>query len=97
MSRDLYYNHKWLQANGKKVTVAGKEYIIRVEAHKAIYPYEHYVISVTADPVDKSDEEYLHIKRMLGDDWATDVLEAGEAFYASVYEQCFGKEEINYV
>jgi len=89
MSHDLRNREYWLEANGKTVKVEGKKYKIKVSSWKAIYPYERYVISVMAEMVDKDDPEYVEIRRNLGDDWSTDVLESGEDFYAAVYTQLF--------
>lgn len=91
--KDLQGNERWVGANGKIVIVDGKQYKIRVTSFEAIYPYKRYVISVYADPVDKEDPEYRRIKALLGDDWMTDVLDSlDDAFYASVFGQCFPGE-----
>lgn len=93
MSKDLRFYKKWLDANGKIVDINGKKYKIKVSAYGAVYPYERMVISVYADMIDKNDPEYIEIKKVLGDDWSTDVLESNDATYMSIYEQCFGKGE----
>lgn len=89
MSKPLDNYSCWLDADGKIVTINDKEYKIRVTTHKAIYPYERWVINVSAIMVDQTDPEYLRIKNDLGDDWSTDVLESGDDIYTSIYNQCF--------
>ena len=89
MSQDLSRREFWLEANGKTVKVQGKKYKIKVSSWKAIYPYKRYVISVMAEMVDKDDPEYIEVRRILRDDWSTDVLESGDDFYCAVHEQLF--------
>ena len=89
MSQDLKGREQWLEANGKVVKVEGKKYKIKVSSWLAIYPYRRFVVSVDAEMINKQDTEYLEIKKDLGDDWSTDVLESGDEFYIDVYQQCF--------
>lgn len=64
----------WLEHNGKVVTLDGVKCKLAVDAYKAIYPYEHRVLRVFAEPIDKQSAEYQRVKSDLGDDWSTDVL-----------------------
>ena len=64
----------WLNANGKEVLINGIKHILRVSVYRAIYPYEHQVLTVHAEPKNKNTEYYQATKKELGDDWSTDVL-----------------------
>jgi len=79
----------WLEANNKNVFIGGKEHVVKVDSFLAKYPYERYVISVDAEMIDKNDPEYLEVKKLLGDDWSTDILDSGDDVYADVYNQLF--------
>lgn len=65
---------RWLEHDGKTVTIDRIKYKIKVSSYRARYPYPHDVITVDAVPVNKRAKHYLDIKRKLGDDWVTDVL-----------------------
>jgi len=68
----------WAEFDGRKVTVEGHDYILRVTSYMAIFPVEQRVISVYADPVDKDSQWYWDHHRQAGGAWSTDVLESFE-------------------
>lgn len=72
----LEHHKEWLNYDGCKVILNGIAHNIMVSTHKAFYPYECDIITVHADPVDKRTKYYQDIKRELGDDWSTDVLDS---------------------
>jgi len=87
MSQDLdQHNSWWLQQDGKTVLLDGIAHVIRVSTYRASYPYERDVISVQAEPVNKTTQYYLAIKKVLGDDWSTDVLASGPSFQTQVMQ-----------
>lgn len=78
MSRSYKYNSYWVELDGYEVTLDGHAHIIRVSSYMAIFPYRQRVITVYAVPNDTDSEWYRTIRRKLGDDWSTDVLESSE-------------------
>ena len=91
MNHDLLGKEYWLTANGRQVTIRGKEYIIHASCYYASYPYARQVLTVHAEMLDKNDPEYLKVKKDLGDDWSTDILDSSIEIYCDVYNQLFGK------
>jgi hypothetical protein len=81
-------NIMWASCNGVKVTVFGKEYVIKVS-----YGYDNGVrqIQVMADPINKEDINYQNIKAKIGEDWMIDILADDTGFYAAVYKEVFGE------
>lgn len=80
-------NENWLLHNGKKVTIAGNEYRLKVRSYPAIYPYRHTALQVDAEMLDRSHPYYLTIKGILGDDWTTDILGSEIEVQTEVLEQ----------
>jgi hypothetical protein len=70
----------WLEWNGSHVRIEGMLCMLRVEQRRAIYPYPHDVLDVSAVPtmVAKRSEAYLRIKDDLRDDWDFSVLATPE-------------------
>lgn len=85
--RDLEYYREWLEANGKEVLLDGLAYRLKVTTFMAVYPYRREVISVMAEPVNKNSRHYLEVKRDLGDDWSTDVLDSDASLIVDVARQ----------
>jgi hypothetical protein len=81
------YNEQWLQHAGKTVVIGGLKHRIEVNTYRAIYPYEHTVISVHAVPVSKHSKHYKEVKQQLGDDWSTDILESDVELQTEVLRQ----------
>jgi hypothetical protein len=76
MSRSMNYAAHWLEHDGKHVVVDGIAYTIKATSYMAVYPYAEERVSVYAAPVSKQSKYYRDIKRYLGDDWSTDVLDS---------------------
>jgi hypothetical protein len=87
--KPLKGNERWINVNGKIVTIDRKDHRLQVTILTVRRPYNGYVISVFADPIDKQDEDYLRIKEIIKDDWMIDVLEAEDDTYMEVFLQCF--------
>lgn len=68
-------NSHWLEYDGFTVTIDGIKHLIRARSGRAIYPYPHNDIHVTAEQVDKTTKSYQDVKRYLGDDWLLDVFQ----------------------
>lgn len=66
----------WMELHKKEVSIDGIIHVLNVSVFTAIYPYKHDVISVMAEPKDKTTKYYRDEKRRLGDDWSIDVLES---------------------
>ena len=81
------YNQVWLEHNGKVVVLDNLKYRLEVSTYKAIYPYEHQVISVHAVPVSKNSKHYQEVRRVLKDDWSTDVLESSVETQTEILSQ----------
>lgn len=82
-----YYGETWEKHDGKEVTIDGYKYILRVSVYNAVYPYEHKAISVYADPKNKDCKYYQDVKRELGDDWSTDVLDSDPELSGHILNQ----------
>lgn len=80
----------WLEHDGKVVTVDGVKCKLAVSAYTAIYPYNHRVLRVFAEPVSKRSAEYRRIKSELGDDWSTDVLASDVELQSEILSQLEG-------
>ena len=76
MAHFLETNTEWLDHHNKTVTIDNLAYTVKVSTRRAIYPYEHNAISVTAECKNKDSRYYRAIRAQLGDDWVTDVLES---------------------
>lgn len=77
MSKPLSdFNSQWIKHHGATVKIGKHAHVIKVSVYDAIYPVHQRVISVYADPVNKHSVEYLKTKKILGDDWSTDLLES---------------------
>ena len=63
------------QTTGIKWLIGGVESEVVIERYRAIYPYEHMVTKVIAEPTVKGKKSavYQEFKRELGDDWSTDM------------------------
>ena len=72
------FHQDWLEHDGKICIVDGLKCRVKVVTGKAIYPYPHSTIEVSAVPVSKQSKKYKKIKDQLGDDWSTDLLESFE-------------------
>lgn len=66
------YHQEWLDYHGLKVLYEGRAY--RLEARSFTPVHGEDRITVFATPVNKSSKMYREVKRTLGDDWSTDVL-----------------------
>jgi len=77
----------WLEHDGKVVRINNIKHVLRVSCYEAIYPYPHQVITVHADPKDKSTKYYQNQKVELGDDWSVDVLESNPVLQADILRQ----------
>lgn len=78
---------EWLDHDGKFVLIDGLKYRLSVKTYRARYPVERDVISVHAEPVNKRSKHYREVKRELGDDWSTDVLESSLELQADILSQ----------
>jgi len=77
MSKPLSdWNSRWIKYDGATVKIGKHSHVIKVSVYDATYPVHQQVISVYADPVNKHSVEYLKTKKILGDDWSTDLLES---------------------
>ena len=82
--------------NGFVVKYKGINHIIKYYEHNAIYPYNHISRSCYLEPEDKSAEYYQDIKKMLGDDWSTDITTIAPYQYMLICQQLGILEEILY-
>ena len=80
-------NEHWLQHHNKVVLIDGLKYKLDISTHKAIYPYEHTVLSVYANPVSKNSKHYREVRAVLRDDWSTDILESDIEVQCNVLNQ----------
>lgn len=79
-------NSHWLEYDGFIVTIDGIKHRIRARSSRAIYPYPHDSLSVTAEEIDKTRQGYQDVKHHLGDDWLLDVFQIeGQA---DIEQQC---------
>lgn len=95
MPRSTEFYGDWVQHHGKVVEIDGHKHRIRCSVYMARYPTEREVISVYAEPVDKTSEYYLESKRKLKDDWATDILDSDVELQSDVLQQCEQQPPIN--
>lgn len=72
---------EWLQYDGFTVTVDGKR-------RRIITRVVGDWITVEAEMLNKRDPEYVEIRRKLGDDWVTDVLDSGPQTEAAYLMAC---------
>ena len=84
---------EWLEHDGKTVylqTETGKPYAcyVRVNTVLCRYPYEYRGITVYAEPINKQAKHYRELRRKLGDDWDTDILDSSLETYGEVLQQC---------
>jgi hypothetical protein len=70
----------WLEWNGAAVTIEGMWCRLRVTQRRAIYPYVHTVLDVSAVPTASArrSEAYLRVKAELRDDWDYAVIATPE-------------------
>ena len=66
----------WADFDGRKVVLDGHVHVLRVSSYVATFPRKERVINVHADPEDKTSKWYRDVRRQLGDDWSTDVLQS---------------------
>jgi len=78
---------RWLEHDGKIVTIDSYTHTLKVSVYEAIYPYTHMVCRVMAEPLDKQSAWYQGLKQQLGDDWSTDVLGSDSDVTVSVMQQ----------
>jgi len=76
----------WAEFDGRKVEIDGHVHILRVSSYEVIFPVKQRVISVYAEPVDKTSKWYCAIRAELRDDWSTDVLQSPEV-ESAIYSQ----------
>jgi hypothetical protein len=76
-----------LANNGRTITLDGIKHVLRVSVHHAIYPYAHDVLSVYAEPKDKTTEYYHKTKRELGNDWRIDLDDSDPEVMGEVLSQ----------
>jgi len=81
------YGDQWELHHGKVVTLEGVRCRIHVDTYTARYPYVQEVISVSARPLSKISTRYREIRRQLGDDWATDVLDSDIEVQCDILQQ----------
>jgi hypothetical protein len=68
------FETQWVAHDGTEVWLHGYRHTLRVRSTEAIYPYAHTVLSVSAEPVNKTTRYYQDTRQKLGDDWSIDVL-----------------------
>lgn len=88
MTHEVARYKEWLEHDGKTVYLGGVAYVVKVNTWRAQYPYEVDVIAVHAEMKNKNSALYRDVKRSLGDDWSTDVLDSDEQVYVDVLSQC---------
>jgi hypothetical protein len=81
------YGETWEHHNGKRVKIDGLVHELQVTVYRARYPLDETVISVYAEPVNKSSRYYEKIRAALRDDWSTDVLESAPELQAKILAQ----------
>jgi hypothetical protein len=90
--RRLAGNEEWLDYDGMSVFIDGRKY--RLEVRSCFSRFRGYeVFSVYAKPVNQDATYYRDIKRELGDDWATDVLESDVELEADILRQCRAQDD----
>ena len=84
----LYESYKnWEQFDGRVVKIEGYNHRIKVRVQNGIYPYPRKLIDVSAVPMNKNSNWYQETKKLLGDDWSTDVLDSDIDLQCSILEQ----------
>lgn len=87
MARSTRFYGEWIEHDGKVVVIDGLKCRLRCRVHQQHYPYPDEVISVDAEPISKTSTRYREIRRRLGDDWSTDVLNSGIDLQCDILEQ----------
>ncbi len=61
--------------DGRRYTLDGISGVLSYETFIAVYPYKHVDHSFhhTADATGRRSEEYLKVRKILRDDWSTDL------------------------
>ncbi|MHC4301009.1 MAG: hypothetical protein ACYS7Y_27355 [Planctomycetota bacterium] len=79
----------WEKHDGQVVTVGGLRCNLRVRTHRAVYPYVHTVLNVSAVPTvaARRTVAYRTIRAELRDDWDTDVLESDISVQSDILAQ----------
>jgi hypothetical protein len=79
----------WSEFDGRKVTLDGIKRVIRVRSYRARYPYERIVVNVDAVPTKAAmrSEAYRAVRRDLGDDWFTDILQSDPSVQEEILRQ----------
>lgn len=77
----------WLDYDGRVVKLDGINHVLRCNRYKAIYPYERIVTTVHAEPQNRTTRYYRDIRRELGDDWSTDILQSDVTIQCEVMAQ----------
>lgn len=95
MSKSFKNYGFWTAHNGKVVKIDGINCRIKTSVYTARYPYTEEVISVYAEPIGHNTEKYREIKRILKDDWATDVLECDLGLYCDILRACESLESVD--
>lgn len=88
MARSFKVYGFWAQHENKIVKVDGISCRIKISVYVQRYPYEQQVISIYAEPISHSTEKYKETKRILGDDWSTDVLDSDIEVQSEILRQC---------
>ena len=81
------HNSWWLNQDRKEVLIDGLAHCLQTSTYRASFPYERDVITVYAEPINKCTKHYLKVRRELGDDWSTDVLESGIELQVAIKQQ----------
>ncbi len=80
----------WMDFDGRVVLIDGINHKIRVNRYNAIYPYPRIVTTVDAEPCNRNTKYYRDIRRQLGDDWSTDILQSDPSLQCDVLLQLTG-------
>jgi len=91
MARSAAIFGNWKQHNNKTVTIDGIQHVIKVSTYMARYPTAQEMISVFAEPKNKSTKFYQETRQRLGDDWSTDILDSDITLQAEVLTQLEGQ------
>lgn len=92
--KSLKFYQEWLEHDGRVVKIDGLNYRLRVRTFQAIYPSPENKITVYATPVNKNSKYYQEVKRQLGDDWSTDVLDSSLELQADILNQIAEQNEV---
>lgn len=84
---DLDLNDVWLNHNGKIVMLRGIKHVLRVSTHRAVFPYRHIAISVSAEPLNKNTKYFQKGVKELKDQWSIDVLSSDFDFQCEILRQ----------